>query len=156
MSDVYCDFNQKEVDLYNSYDDSYTVDQCTAQCKKMDEENNYPEGTPMCCDYASYSDGSFQCILYTGQNVIDVNKADFPNDNFFAFTFEHGVYEAVIPPTPNDEGDNDDEPAPTQDDFDADGNPVDEEPAPAPEPDFSSKLALPFTILLSTVTMTLY
>ena len=112
----------------------------------------------MCCDYAAYEDGSFQCILYTGSNVIDVNKDDFPNDSFLAFTFEHGVYEATVEPNPTDEGGNDDEPSgPTQDDFDADGNPVDEEPAPpAPEPDFSSKLALPFTILSSSVLMTLY
>ena len=87
-----------------------------------------------------------------------MNKDDFPNDNFFAFTFEHGVYEAVVAPTPNDGGGNDDEPTPppTQDDFDADGNPVDEEPAPAPEPEFSSKLALPLTILSSSLIITLY
>ena len=109
QADYYCDFNQKEVDLYNSYDATYTVDQCTSKCQQMDEEATYPIGTPMCCDYANYSDGSFQCILYTGQTVVDVNKDDFPDDNFLAFTFTHGEYQGSAPPSTDDD-DNDRQP----------------------------------------------
>ena len=69
----------------------------------MDEESNYPVGTPMCCDYAKYADGSYQCILYTGDNTIDVNKDDFPDDTFLAFTFTHGVYSGSGPTEGSDD-----------------------------------------------------
>jgi len=51
------------------------------------EQESYPDGIDMCCDYAAYADGSFSCILYTGSDTTDQDLGDFPDDLFSQFTF---------------------------------------------------------------------
>ena len=89
----------------------------------------------MCCDYTNYADGSFQCILYTGDNTIDVNKDDFPDDTFLAFTFTHGVYSGNAPPEGTDDTEEEERPAPPT------------EAPPMMEDEGSKMLTLSMTIL---------
>ena len=90
---TYCDFSQKEVEMYQSFSSGYSKDECAAKCQSIDEEQTaYPEGIDMCCDYAAYADGSYSCILYTGSDYMNQDLGDFPDDLFSHFVFQHGTY----------------------------------------------------------------
>lgn len=102
---TYCDFSQKEVEMYQSFSSGYSKDECAAKCQSIDEEQTaYPEGIDMCCDYAAYADGSYSCILYTGSDYMNQDLGDFPDDLFSHFVFQHGTYATAADDSSSDGG----------------------------------------------------
>ena len=51
--DSYCDFDQVAVDSVVSTSSDYTMQNCLDWCQKtdMDQDDLYPAGTDMCCDF---------------------------------------------------------------------------------------------------------
>ena len=93
----YCDFGQEEIDSV-----SFTADEafmggigreaCAQLCVTMDQSAlHIPYGTDECCDYEGWSDGSVDCTLYMGDDVM-TNTAQGYGDDYASMTFESGDY----------------------------------------------------------------
>ena len=91
-SSNYCDFNNEVIkEKAIPSGTVYTAAQCAAFCEDADRNAYHISyGTSECCDYESWSDGSTDCTLYMGSEVLP-NYSSSGSD-FRAMTFESGDY----------------------------------------------------------------
>ena len=55
----------------------YSSDQCAVFCMMASEESDFEDGTPMCCDYEKFANGSYACNLYTTDVVFDDDATEY-------------------------------------------------------------------------------
>ena len=87
----YCDFNNEVIKEKNAAHGLLTKEQCAEFCETSDRNAYHISyGTAECCDYESWSDGSTDCTLYKGSEVLPDYSSS--SNDFQSMTFESGDY----------------------------------------------------------------
>ena len=96
----YCDFNATMVDIKLIEADvkSFSTEECAYFCETADQTVGTIEyGTELCCDYQSWADGTFDCVLYeTGVVITNDFVGDESGDLFESMLFASGDYNSTM------------------------------------------------------------
>ena len=56
----------------------------------FENENILEIGQPLCCDFEAFSNGTFNCDLYLGNDVIPHDLSYGPENFYTCYTFKYG------------------------------------------------------------------